>query len=56
MALARLVLITLGAWENKECVVAIMLDLLKAFDTLEHDILLDKLTSFGIVGPAHSWL
>ena len=35
--------------------VSIFLDLKKAFDTVDHDILLSKLSAFGICGKTHCW-
>jgi hypothetical protein len=44
------------AIENDEYAVGIFLDFSKAFDTVDHKILLDKLYFYGIRGTPHLWL
>ena len=41
--------------ENKKTSVCLLLDLSKAFDTIEHSIMLKKLELYGICGTALSW-
>ena len=41
--------------ENKLDTVAIYLDLSKAFDTLDHEIVLEKMYQYGIRGEAYNW-
>ena len=41
--------------EQKKSTVGIFLDLSKAFDTLSHKILLQKLNKYGIRGNASEW-
>ena len=54
-AIQELVGTVLKGFENNEYTCAIFLDLSKAFDSLEHHVLLDKLDLYGIRGIAQSW-
>jgi uncharacterized protein YlbG (UPF0298 family) len=56
MALLVLAEQILSAIDNGEFVVGVFLDFKKAFDTVNHNIVLNKLYKYGIRGIAHSWI
>uniref|UniRef100_A0A8C6M2L5 Reverse transcriptase domain-containing protein n=1 Tax=Nothobranchius furzeri TaxID=105023 RepID=A0A8C6M2L5_NOTFU len=44
------------AIDNKQYAVGVFLDLTKAFDTVNHDLLIKKLCRYGIRGVAYDWI
>ena len=52
-ALLDLLMNSLQAIENKEIIVGVFLDFKKAFDSINHQILLDKLHFYGVRGVIH---
>uniref|UniRef100_A0A3Q2ZQH6 Reverse transcriptase domain-containing protein n=1 Tax=Kryptolebias marmoratus TaxID=37003 RepID=A0A3Q2ZQH6_KRYMA len=56
MALMDLIEQITTAVDQKQCCVSIYVDLKKAFDTIDHNILLEKLNKYGIRGPVLQWV
>ena len=52
----RLTTLITQSFHKKEYSACFFLDLRKAFDTIDHDILLRKLYNFGFRGPIHNYL
>ena len=42
--------------DSGNVIIGVFIDLKKAFDTVDHNILLKKVYSYGIRGAAYSWL
>ena len=55
MALIVLMENSVTALDSGNCAIGLFLDFQKAFDTVEHYILLDKLLSHGVRGIARVW-
>ena len=54
-AVAQLVGTVLKNLENKRTTISVMLDLSKAFDTIEHSIMIQKLELYGVRGICVEW-
>ena len=55
MALMVLTDKLIGSLENGEFVIGVYLDFSKAFDTVDHEIPLSKLSHYGIRGNCLNW-
>ena len=41
--------------DRKQVSISVFLDLKKAFETVDHDLLMSKLAAYGITGGPHQW-
>ena len=56
MAILTLLEHIIHALDNDKFAIGIFIDFAKAFDTVNHQILLSKLHHYGIRGVAHDWV
>ena len=52
---SNFILQTVTKYESQENTLAVFIDLLKAFDTINHEILLGKKSHYSIIGTSLSW-
>ena len=56
MAIVNLVEKINNSFDNMIAVISVFIDLRKAFDTIDHTILLQKLNHYGIRGIVNRWV
>ena len=56
LAIIELVEEITNSLDNHEATVGVFIDLKKAFDTVDHSILIEKLYHYGIRGSANTWI
>ena len=56
MALMELLEEITNSIDNKKSTIGVFIDLKKAFDTINHGILIKKLEHYGIRGTSNSWI
>ena len=56
MALLNLIENIITILDDKKCTAGVSIDLKKAFDTIDHNILLIKFNSYGIRGVISDWI
>ena len=56
MAIVNLIEKITNSLDNMKAVISVFIDLKKAFDTIDHTILLQELNHYGIRGIANQWV
>ena len=56
MAIVNLIEKITNSLDNMKAVISVFIDIMKAFDTIDHTILLQKLNHYGIRGIVNQWI
>ena len=56
MAFLNLIQNITTSLDNKKCTATVFIDLMKTFDTIDHNILSKKLNHYGILGIVSVWI